>query len=118
METCPSRSGTKSRTAPAAVSWSRKRGRSVTTCQLTGPITARGLQDTHSIAHHERGRDRGQPFTPSGPAQPVGGGRRYRDRRPQQVGKNLLRLGASWADLGAVADHLHGGVADPVALAH
>src|SRR3984885_1660415 len=37
METCPGRSGTKSRTAPAAVSCSRRSELSVTTCQLTGP---------------------------------------------------------------------------------
>src|SRR5574337_4366 len=36
METCPARSGTKSCTAPVAVSCSRRLGLSVTTAQLTG----------------------------------------------------------------------------------
>src|SRR5271165_6476836 len=141
METCPSRSGTKSRTAPDAVSCSRKRARSVTTCQLTWPIAATGGREcprelgapphasvtsaslSTPIAgrdlpggDHQGRRNRGQALAPPRQPEPVGGGGRHRHRRAQQARQHLLRLVAARAELRPVADHLYSRVTDPVAV--
>src|SRR5689334_23167564 len=101
MDTWPGRTGTKSRTVPVIVSYSR---RSVTTGQLTGLFSV----------DHQSGRDGGQSFAASRQTEAVGGRRRHRDRSVEQLREHLLRIGAPRADLRPVPNHLYGRVSDPI----
>src|SRR5579875_1886917 len=117
METWPGRTGTKSRTAPVAVSCSRSWARSVTTCQLTGRKVAGGdplrpaSPRLRSPPDQERRCYGRQSLAAAGEAQAVGRGGRHRHGRAQQPGQQLLRLGAARADFRTVSDDLDGGVA-------
>src|SRR5690349_8580316 len=98
MEACPGRNGTKSRTAPAMVSYSRS---SVTTGQLTGLFSR----------NHQSGGNGRQTLAAAGQPEAVGGGGRNRNRRLHQLGQNPLSLVAARPDLGPVTDHLDRSIA-------
>ena len=96
-------------TAEAAGLIAKLRGRdSAADGMFPGSGEVEGLEKVSKVLTY-----RGQTFTPTGQSEPVGGGRRDRHRRPDQLGQHLLGLGAAGPDLGPVTDDLHGRITHP-----